>query len=78
VTVTALGVESLGDERHVLFQALGPGPVAAAAADATEALWTAKVDANCRISIGEQITLGVDMEQAYFFDAQTGLAVPVT
>jgi multiple sugar transport system ATP-binding protein len=78
VTVDALGVESLGDERHILFQALGPGPVVAAASDATEALWTAKVDANCHISIGERITLGVDVEQAYFFDAETGLAVPTT
>jgi multiple sugar transport system ATP-binding protein len=78
VTVTALGVESLGNERHILFQALGPGPVVAAAADGTESLWTAKVDASCHLTIGEQVTLGVDMRQAHFFDAKTGLALPIS
>jgi multiple sugar transport system ATP-binding protein len=78
VTVTALGVESLGDERHILFQALGPGPVVAATADGTESLWTAKVDASCHASIGEQLALGVDMRHAHFFDATTGLALPIS
>jgi len=76
VTATALGVESLGDERHVLFQAMGPVPAAVRTADNAESLWTAKVDADCRVSVGERITLGVDTEEAYFFDASTGLAVP--
>ena len=76
VTVTALGVESLGDERHILFQALGPVPGALSTVDAPEALWTAKVGADCRLTVNERITLGVDLEQAYFFDPATGLAVP--
>jgi multiple sugar transport system ATP-binding protein len=77
VTVTALGVESLGDERHVLFQALGPMPAALSTADSTESLWTAKVAADCRIGVNERITLGVDLDQSYFFDSTTGLALPV-
>jgi multiple sugar transport system ATP-binding protein len=74
VTVTALGVESLGDERHILFQPLGPLP---GGVD-TGSLWTAKVDADCRVSIGDRISLGVDVGQAYFFDSTTGLAVPTS
>ena len=73
VTVSALGVESLGDERHVLFPALGPVP---GADDSAESLWTAKVGADCRVAIGDELTLGVDLSQAYFFDSTTGLAVP--
>jgi multiple sugar transport system ATP-binding protein len=75
VTVTALSVESLGDERHILFKALGRPPESMTTADSMESLWTAKVDAGCRIGVGDQVTLGVDVEQAYFFDSTTGLAV---
>jgi multiple sugar transport system ATP-binding protein len=78
VTVTALGVESLGDERHVLFQALGPVPAAQRTADTPESLWTAKVGADCHVGVNERITLGVDLDRAYFFDAATGLAVVST
>jgi multiple sugar transport system ATP-binding protein len=76
VTVTALAVESLGDERHVLFQAPGRTPGAPTVADAAEPLWTAKVGAECHVRVGEQTTLGIDLGQAYFFDATTGLALP--
>jgi multiple sugar transport system ATP-binding protein len=76
VTVTAVAVESLGDERHVLFRVPGRAPGSPTAADAAEPLWTAKVGADCRVRVGEQITLGVDLDQAYFFDPKTGLAVP--
>jgi multiple sugar transport system ATP-binding protein len=75
VTVTALGVESLGDERHILFKALGTAP-GSTSADGTEPLWTAKVDTNCRVDVGEQTTLGIIVDDAYFFDAENGLALP--
>jgi multiple sugar transport system ATP-binding protein len=76
VTVTALGVESLGDERHVLFQSLGRTPAALSTADGTESLWTAKVGPDCRVGVNERITLGVDLDEAYFFDSTSGLALP--
>jgi len=72
VTVKALAVESLGNEKHVLFAA--PGAVGNAGAD--ENLWTAKVSQRCAANIGDQLILGVDLNSAYFFDADTGLALP--
>jgi len=78
ITVTAVGVESLGDERHVLFDALGRPPGGGTApADAPRELWTAKVDARCPVRIGDRITLGVHVDEAYLFDPASGLALPV-
>ncbi len=78
VTVTALAVESLGSEKHVLFAAPGStGGQATAEASADENLWTAKVSQRCVVGIGDQLALGVDLSGAYFFDPESGLALPV-
>ncbi|GIF02090.1 ABC transporter ATP-binding protein [Paractinoplanes rishiriensis] len=86
--VVPLGVESLGDEKHVLFRppraiaAAGdePGgediPVAVDEADDIE-LWTAKVSQQTAVSIGEPIGLSVDLREAYFFDPVGGEAIPL-
>src|SRR5690606_15646462 len=83
VRVTAAAVESLGNEKHLLFLALG-APVSGVAttpsqiarADEADTLWTARVSPRCRISMGDEVTLGVDLAAAYFFDATTQLAIP--
>jgi multiple sugar transport system ATP-binding protein len=85
--IVPLGVESLGDEKHVLFQppsatAVGndePGledvPVTVEDAAGTE-LWTAKVAQQTGVTIGEPIRLAVDLQEAYFFDPANGEAIP--
>ncbi|MCM4084835.1 ABC transporter ATP-binding protein [Paractinoplanes hotanensis] len=82
--VVPLGVESLGDEKHVLFRlpangadAAAPGDVPVAVDDvaATE-LWTAKVGQRAQLAIGRPVPLTVDLSTAYFFDPDTGEAVP--
>jgi multiple sugar transport system ATP-binding protein len=73
VTVKALAVESLGSEKHVLFAA--PGALRTEAG-ADENLWTAKVSQRCPVGIGDEVMFGVDLSGAYFFDADTGLALP--
>jgi multiple sugar transport system ATP-binding protein len=84
LTVTAIGVESLGDERHVLFPAVGQSAAAVAAGveasdgEPAEDLWTAKVSARCPVAIGERIVLGVKLDDVYLFDPDTGLALPHT
>ncbi|MBM2616346.1 ABC transporter ATP-binding protein [Actinoplanes sp. LDG1-06] len=86
--VVPLGVESLGDEKHVLFRLPSGGPdeagpeetgpddvpVAVDEAAATE-LWTAKVGQRAALTIGKRVPLTVDLDQAYFFDPATGDAV---
>jgi multiple sugar transport system ATP-binding protein len=80
IQVTAVSVESLGSEKNVLF--LPPFEVpqvtsAAAAADSElAAMWTANVDPDATVTTGQHITLRLDLDAAYFFDARTGLAVP--
>jgi multiple sugar transport system ATP-binding protein len=77
VTVKALAVESLGSEKHVLFAAPGArGTVGSTAGGADENLWTAKVSQRCAVGIGDQVVLGIDLSSAYFFDADSGLALP--
>jgi multiple sugar transport system ATP-binding protein len=76
--VTVITVESLGDEKNVLF--LPPFEVPEVAGESrveTEltAMWTARVDPQERVSPGDQITLRFDLDAAYFFDAATGLAI---
>jgi hypothetical protein len=41
-------------------------------------MWTANVDPLADVATGQHTVLRLDLDQAYFFDAQTGLAVPVT
>ncbi|WP_199509727.1 ABC transporter ATP-binding protein [Nucisporomicrobium flavum] len=86
--VVPLGVESLGDEKHVLFEAPACSgssgssraddvPVTVDDAAATE-LWTAKVTQHVDLAIGRPLTLAPDLTEAYFFDPLSGLAVPET
>ncbi|WP_432825507.1 ABC transporter ATP-binding protein [Dactylosporangium sp. CA-092794] len=79
ITVTALAVESLGNEKHIVFEAPGAasGPAAGRAlgVEGDERLWTAKVNPRCPATIGDRLTLGVDMAAAYYFDPGTGLAL---
>jgi multiple sugar transport system ATP-binding protein len=89
--VVPLGVESLGDEQHVLFEAPATdGAEASAAAvpvagedvpvtvdDSTGTrLWTAKVAQRADLAIGRPVRLTVDLSAAYFFDPAGGLAIP--
>jgi multiple sugar transport system ATP-binding protein len=91
VTIVPLGVESLGDEKHVLFQALPAGepPKPASAPDAGGVpvavdetagtqLWTAKVAQQAALAIGRPVSLAVDLSEAYFFDAESGEAIADT
>jgi multiple sugar transport system ATP-binding protein len=80
--VLPLGVESLGDEKHVLFDA--PSTVAAPAAldvpvavdeSAAAQLWTAKVSQFADLAIGRPVLLSIDLTKAYFFDPESGLAI---
>jgi multiple sugar transport system ATP-binding protein len=78
--ITVVTVESLGSEKNILF--LPPFEVPDVVGDTgteTEltAMWTANVDPDADISIGQEIVLGLDLAAAYFFDALTGLAVPL-
>jgi multiple sugar transport system ATP-binding protein len=86
VEVVPLGVESLGDEKHVLFQAPRSGTagvdrhldgVPVAVDDSAGArLWTAKVAQQADLAIGRPVRLTIDLTQAYFFDVDSGEAVP--
>lgn len=83
VRVTAAAVESLGNEKHLLFPALGTpvsgvetAPSQIARADEADTLWTARVRPRCSVSMGDEVVLGVDLDAAYFFDATTQVAIP--
>jgi multiple sugar transport system ATP-binding protein len=81
IEVTAVTVESLGSEKNVLF--LPPFEVpdvtgeSAGAETELTAMWTANVDPDATVVTGQRIALRLDLDAAYFFDADTGLAVPV-
>ncbi len=81
IDIEAITVESLGDEKNILF--LPPfalpdttGSAAASGVD-TEltAMWTAKIDPEATVTPGQQVTLYLNLDEAYFFDAATGLAI---
>ena len=78
VTVTPAAVEHLGSEKNVLFAPPFDVPdVGVDKADAElAAMWTAHVDADTDVRIGAPVTLRLDLNRAYLFDAATGLAVP--
>jgi multiple sugar transport system ATP-binding protein len=83
VQVTALAVESLGAEKHVVFAALcnadaGADTSAILDVEGIADVWTAKVPPECPATIGETVTLSVDLDAAYFFDPDTELALPAT
>lgn len=78
--VTVITVEALGDETNVLF--LPPFPVpdvirAATGPADTEltAMWTARLAPDVAVTAGDDLTLALDLEQAYLFDAATGMAL---
>ncbi|NUT34336.1 MAG: sn-glycerol-3-phosphate ABC transporter ATP-binding protein UgpC [Hamadaea sp.] len=79
ISVAAISVESLGDEKNVLF--LPPFEVADVVGGRPEgesdltAMWTARVEPDAPVFTGQEVTLRLDLEQAYFFDAETGRAV---
>ena len=84
LTVTAVTVESLGTEKNVLFT---PPITGSDRIDVTGApdtvgdvavgeLWTARIAAASPVRTGDQITLSVDLANAYFFDPETTEAVP--
>ena len=82
IRVTTVAVESLGSEKNVLF--LPPfevpdvvGDTATQAETELTAMWTANVDAEADVATGREVDLRLDLRAAYFFDAQTGLAIPV-
>ncbi len=85
IVVPTVAVESLGNEKNILF--LPPfevpdvtGQVTAAAAatgidTALTAMWTATVDAAARVAAGGTVQLQLDLGALYFFDAPTGAAI---
>jgi multiple sugar transport system ATP-binding protein len=83
VEVLPLGVESLGDEKHLLFEAPQNRMVTPATDDVPVTvddssgtrLWTAKVTPRADLAIGRPIRLAIDVSAAYFFDAVTGEAI---
>ncbi len=81
ITVTPIGVESLGDEKHVLFappdtKNSAAGALLAIDESAAAEMWTAKAGPHTDLTIGREVTLAVDLTAAYFFDPDTGAAVP--
>jgi multiple sugar transport system ATP-binding protein len=80
IEVTAVTVESLGDEKNVLF--LPPfevpdvtGETADTGVTELTAMWTANVDPDTAVVAGERLTLTLNLAAAYFFDAETGVAI---
>jgi len=85
LTIVPLGVESLGDEKHILFEAPAAGPdgtpeaaddvpVTVDESSGTQ-LWTAKVTPRSELAIGRPVPLTVDLGAAYFFDPASGEAI---
>jgi multiple sugar transport system ATP-binding protein len=79
--VTPMSVESLGDEKHLLFRPPDRGTSGAeelVASDEAEAeeLWTAKAGPLAELVVGREVDLTIDFTAAYFFDAETGAAIP--
>jgi multiple sugar transport system ATP-binding protein len=76
--VVAAAVESLGAEKNVLFTPPFEVPDALDAAETDPdypAVWTATASADTTLTAGAPVTLRLDLAHAYFFDADTGLAI---
>ena len=82
LVVTVITVESLGDEKNVLFLPPFQVPEVANPAQQVEteltAMWTARLDPQQRVGPGDHITVRIDLDTAYYFDAATGLAIRTT
>jgi multiple sugar transport system ATP-binding protein len=81
ITVSPVGVESLGDEKHILFappdtKDSTTGALLAIDETAAAEMWTAKAGPHADLTIGRLVSLAVDLTAAYFFDPDTGEAVP--
>jgi multiple sugar transport system ATP-binding protein len=83
IPVRATTVESLGNEKHLLFPPpFGDGWQHAAAGGGSAAddevgdLWTARLGPFEPVRAGDEVELSVDLTGAYFFDPDTGEAVP--
>jgi multiple sugar transport system ATP-binding protein len=90
MSVTTHVTEALGSEINVIFVIDAP-PVehkdvadlvpaaekggAAVPLHEGKSMWTARVDAHSRVRAGDQIELGVDTRNLYFFDPDSGLAI---
>jgi multiple sugar transport system ATP-binding protein len=77
IRVTPVSVESLGNEKHLLFLPPGQDGAAPLAMDESAAaeMWTARAGAAAELTIGREVDLAVDLAKAYFFDLDTGAAV---
>jgi hypothetical protein len=42
------------------------------------AMWTASIEPTTAVFVGDRVPLRLDLDAAYLFDADTGLAVPTT
>ncbi|RSM59922.1 ABC transporter ATP-binding protein, partial [Actinoplanes sp. ATCC 53533] len=93
IRIVPLGVESLGDEKHVLFEPPQTGAAVASSTTTPAAgsdvpvtvdesvaapLWTAKLPQDADVAIGHPLWLTVDLTEAYFFDLDSGQAIPKT
>jgi multiple sugar transport system ATP-binding protein len=78
VVVTAVTVESLGDEKNVLFAAPFDQPAGATTGAAAEAgqMWTARLEPDAPVRFGDQIGLRMDLANVYLFDPTTQDAIP--
>jgi multiple sugar transport system ATP-binding protein len=78
VVVTAVTVESLGDEKNVLFAPPfdQSGPTTGAAANEPGQMWTARLAPDAPVRFGDRIRLRMDLANAYFFDPVTQGAIP--
>jgi multiple sugar transport system ATP-binding protein len=64
--VTVAAVEFLGNGTLVMFDPPG----------SSSEPWTARIDGSIQAQIGDRMTFGVDVDAAYFFDRETGRALP--
>jgi multiple sugar transport system ATP-binding protein len=73
-------VEDLGSEMHVFFRVDAQPITAESLESASEegflgaagALFTARVDAGAKVSVGSTVALGLDASRFHYFDADTG------
>ena len=78
IEVTAVGVEALGHESHVLFvppAGLRDASTAAAGGAGTQPLWSAKIRGRCDVRVGDSVVFGVDLTGAHCFDPTLGGAL---
>ncbi|WP_305885067.1 ABC transporter ATP-binding protein [Micromonospora sp. A3M-1-15] len=74
VTVTA--VEFLGNATLVLFEPPGEAWHPADDSDPSAGHWTARLDGDVPLQVGGRVTFGVDVDSAYLFEPDRGLALP--